>query len=157
MSISRSPGRPRIRTRTPRFSGGLSARPGFTLLEIMIVMVIACVLMAIALPGAGRLQRAMQMDSGAQQFSRELTRAQTEAIKRNRSRSVKKVNDSTYQVEGMAAAVLPDGVKFAATSADSVRFAAFGPPPAGGAVFGLQLADLSRRVTVTASGLVSVQ
>lgn len=132
-------------------------RRGFTLIEMMIVMVIAGVLMAIALPGSAKLRRAMQMDSGAQQFMRELTRAQTEAIKKNQSRTVAKLSETTYQVEGMAVTELPEGVKFSSTSASTVRFAAFGPPPDGGAVFRLERADLSRIVDVTASGLVSVK
>jgi prepilin-type N-terminal cleavage/methylation domain-containing protein len=132
-------------------------RIGFTLIEMMIVMVIAGVLMTIALPGAAQLQRAMKMDSGAQQFMRELTRAQTEAIKRNQARTVTKVSETTYQVQGMAVTTLPEGVKFSASSATSVQFAAFGPPPLGGAVFRLQLDNLSRNVSVNASGLVTVQ
>lgn len=132
-------------------------RRGFTLLEIIIVMVIAGVLMAIALPGWTKLRRAMQMDAGAQQFMRDITRAQTEAIKKNQSRTVTKLSDSTYQVEGLAPSALPEGVEFSSTSAATIRFAAFGPPPDGGAVFRLELADLSRIVDVNASGLVSVK
>jgi prepilin-type N-terminal cleavage/methylation domain-containing protein len=143
--------------RTPSFPGGRGPRLGFTLIEMMIVMVIAGVLMAVALPGSAKLRRSMQMDSGAQQFMRELTRAQTEAIKKNESRTVTKISETTYQVQGMAVTALPEGVKFSSTSATSVRFAAFGPPPDGGAVFRLELDDLSRIVDVTASGLVSVK
>jgi prepilin-type N-terminal cleavage/methylation domain-containing protein len=132
-------------------------RLGFTLIEVMIVIVIAGALIAIALPGSAKLWRAMQMDAGAQHFMRELSRAQTEAIKKNEGRTVSKLTDSTYRVEGIGDRTLPEGVKFSSTSATSVRFAAFGPPPNGGAVFRVQLADLSRIVEVTASGLVSVQ
>ena len=132
-------------------------RLGFTLIEMMIVMVIAGILMTIALPGAARLRLAMQMDSGAQQFMRELTRAQTEAIKRNQARTVSKISETTYQVEGMPVTALPEGVKFASNSATSVRFASFGPPPLGGAIFRLELANLSRVISVNASGLVTVQ
>lgn len=136
---------------------GVRARLGFNLIEVLIAMVVAGLLMAIALPGSAKLHRSMRMDSGTQVFMRELMRAQTEAIKRNQSRSVTKVNDSTFQVEGRAESVLPDGVRFAATSADSVRFAAFGPPPGGGAVFRLEYGDLSRIVDVNPSGLVSLK
>jgi Tfp pilus assembly protein FimT len=120
-------------------------------------MVIAGVLMTIALPGSAKMRRSMQMDSGAQQFMRELSRAQTEAINNNQSLTVTKINDSTYQIEGKPQATLPEGVKFTSTSATSIRFAAFGPPPNGGAVFRVQLADLSRIIEVTSSGLVSVK
>lgn len=132
-------------------------RIGFTLIEMMIVMVIAGVLMTIALPGAARLQRAMKMDSGAQQFMRELTRAQTEAIKRNQARTVTKVSETTYQIQGLPVRTLPEGVKFSASSATAVQFASFGPPPLGGAVFRLELGGLSRNISVNASGLVTVQ
>lgn len=128
-----------------------------TLIELMIVIVIAGVLMAITLPGTAKIRNGMQMDSGAQQFMRELSRAKTEAIKKNQARTVKKLSATTYQVEGLPVTTLPEGVKFSTTSADSVSFAAFGPPNTGAAVFRLELANLSRIVNVNVSGLVSVQ
>lgn len=136
---------------------GRIARLGFTLLEIIIVMSIAGILLVISVPGSAKLKRAMQMDAGAQVFMRELTRAQTEAIKKNQSRTVTKISDTTFQVEGMPVTELPEGVKFSATSAPTIRFASFGPPPDGGAVFRLEVADLSRVVDVSPSGLVSVK
>lgn len=141
----------------PSLSGGRGAPRGFTLIEMIMVLVIAGVLMSIVLPGTTRLRNGMQIDSGAQTFMRELMRAQTQAIKKNTPRTVKKLGATTYQVEGLAVTTLPEGVKFASGSADSARFAAFGPPLTGASVFRFELANLTRTVRVTASGLVSVQ
>lgn len=134
-----------------------SAR-GFTLVEAVMVMVLAGMLMAIGLPRFREQRSRYQLDTAAYQLAGDLRRAQIEAIRRNQPVTLERINDSTYNVDFIGDRLLTDNVRFAtALSADSVRLAAFGPPTTGAQSFVVQIGGAQKTVTVSAAGLVTVQ
>jgi prepilin-type N-terminal cleavage/methylation domain-containing protein len=132
------------------------SRRGFTLVEIVIVIVVAGLLMGIAAPRFTTMRNRYRLDAGARQLAGELRRAQTEAIKRNKTIVVAKVNDSTFSMTDVGNRFLESGVKFTAP-AMTVSMASFGPPVGGTATFTVTYAGSTKTVTVGTNGLVTVQ
>ena len=132
-------------------------RRGMTLVEMMIVIVIAGFLFVIALPRLGKVRDSVQMDSAAQQLLGDLRRLQVEAIKRNQSARLQRTGAATYNMDFVGARTLDGGVTFDVGSATEIRMASFGPPIGGGATFILESGTRQRTVTVSPAGLVSVQ
>jgi prepilin-type N-terminal cleavage/methylation domain-containing protein len=132
------------------------SRQGFTLVEAVIVIVVAGLLLGIAVPRFTTMRNNYRLDAGARQLAGELRRAQTEAIKRNKTIVVAKVNDSTFSMTDVGNRFLESGVKFTAP-AMTVSLASFGPPVGGGSTFTINYAGRTKTVTVGANGLVSVQ
>jgi prepilin-type N-terminal cleavage/methylation domain-containing protein len=143
------------------------ARRGFTLVETLLVIVVVGILLAIALPRFAEARQRMQLDTAAYQLAGDLRRAQVEAIKRNRTIELAKTGASTYDIQSVATLLVPlvtvfhtrafeSNVTFAA-GAMSVQMASFGPPIGGGANFTVELNGRQKVVTVSASGLVTVQ
>jgi type II secretory pathway pseudopilin PulG len=122
------------------------------------VMVLAGLLMAIAIPGYRTQRNRYQLDTAAYQLAGDLRRSQIEAIRRNQPVTLERINDSTYNIDFIGDRVLQDRVRFnTGASADSVRLAAFGPPTTGARSFVVQLGGAQKTVTVSAAGLVTVQ
>jgi prepilin-type N-terminal cleavage/methylation domain-containing protein len=132
-----------------------SAR-GFTLVEAVMVIVLAGILMGIALPRFRESRRRYQIDTAAYQLAGDLRRAQVEAIKRNQTIVVAKTDDSTYSITAIGNRRFETGVVFDA-AAMTVSLASFGPPIGGGATFTINHAGRTKAVTVGANGLVTVQ
>jgi type II secretion system protein H len=130
---------------------------GFTLVETLTVIVLAGMLMAIALPRFREQRRRYQLDTAAYQLAGDLRRAQVEAIRRNTPVTLERINDSTYNIDFIGDRPLQDVRFVAGLSADSVRLAAFGPPPTGARSFVVTSNGAQRTVTVSAAGLVTVQ
>ncbi len=136
----------------------LPNRRGFTLVETMMVIVLAGMLLGIALPRFREQRRRYQLDTAAHQLAGDLRRAQVEAIRRNQPVTVERINDSTYNIDFVGDRLFEGSVKFStALSADSVRLAAFGPPTTGARSFVVQRDGAQKTVTVSAAGLITVQ
>ena len=131
---------------------------GFTLVETVMVLVLAGLLMGIALPPLQQSRRRYQLDTAAYQLAGDLRRAQIEAIRRNQPVTLERINDSTYNIDFIGDRLFEGSVKFAtALSADSVRLAAFGPPTTGARTFVVQRDGAQKSVTVSAAGLITLQ
>jgi type II secretion system protein H len=131
---------------------------GFTMVEIVMVIVLVGLLVGIALPRFRESRRRYQLDTAAHQLAGDLRRAQVEAIRRNQPVTLERINDSTYNVDFIGDRLFDASVKFAtALSADSVRLAAFGPPTTGARTFVVQRDGAQKTVTVSAAGLITVQ
>jgi type II secretion system protein H len=131
---------------------------GFTLVETMMVIVVAALMMGIALPRFREQRRRYQLDTAAHQLAGDLRRAQVEAIRRNQPVTLERINDSTYNVDFIGDRLFDGSVKFAtALSADSVRLAAFGPPTTGARSFVMERDGAQKTVTVSAAGLITIQ
>jgi prepilin-type N-terminal cleavage/methylation domain-containing protein len=130
---------------------------GFTLIEAMIVVVVAGLIMAIVLPGFHAMRQRTHLDTAAQQLVGDLRRAQVEAIKRNRSIKLTRTGASSYTIDSIGNRSFDDGITFGPTSMLSVRMAAFGPPVGGGATFIVRVGGRQKTVAVSAAGLVNVQ
>jgi prepilin-type N-terminal cleavage/methylation domain-containing protein len=131
---------------------------GFTLVEAVMVMVVAGLMMAIALPRFREQRDRYALDTAAYQLAGDLRRGQVEAIRRNQPVTLERINDSTYNVDFVGDRLFEGSVKFSiALSADSVRLAAFGPPTTGARSFVVRRSGAQKTVTVSAAGLVTVQ
>jgi prepilin-type N-terminal cleavage/methylation domain-containing protein len=135
----------------------VSGRKGFTLVETVIVIVLAGMLLTFAVPQFSESRRRYQVDTAAHQLAGDLRRAQVEAIRRNTPITLRRFDDSTYTVDFIGVRMLESGVTFAGWSADSVRMAVFGPPTTGARAFTVMRDGIQKTVTVSAAGLVAVQ
>jgi prepilin-type N-terminal cleavage/methylation domain-containing protein len=132
------------------------SRRGFTLIEAALVIVVAGLLLAVAVPRFTAMRNGLQLDTAAYQLAGDLRRAQIEAIKRNQTITVAKTAASTYNIQLIGDRTFESNVQFAA-GAMTVGMASFGPPVGGGATFTLNHAGRTKTVRVGANGLVTVQ
>lgn len=137
-------------------SGTAARRPGFTLLEVLIVMAISAIVMGIAVAPMQATARAARLENARQALIGDLRLARVEAIRRNRSVDVTLVSDSTYTIEYIGSRSLKDGVTFASGTA-ALRFAPFGPVMTGMGSYVLELEGESSTVAVSAAGNASAQ
>jgi type II secretion system protein H len=131
-------------------------QPGFTLLEVLVVIMIMGVAAGVALPPLQAASRTSRLEASAQQLIGDLRVARTEAIRRNAAVYVARTGASTYHVQHVGHRSLPDGVTFQ-SGPDTVRFAAFGPVLTGAATYSLRLKLASTTVRVTTAGNAHVQ
>ena len=135
-----------------------SHRGGFTLLELIIVVVVTLVLVDMAVPMISGTLRDLSLDTTSREFVADLRRARVEAMRTNSAVTVKvEAGSSAYRIDGVGARILSNDVTFSADGADSVRFASFGPTLSGPATFVLTLGGLGKKVVVLASGMPTVE
>ena len=129
---------------------------GFSLIELLVVLVVIGTALTIALPKAAALRQGMLLDGAAQQVLGDLQRAQFEAIKRNQSLKVVLTGPTSYTVQFIGARELDGGVQFV-SAPDTMRFASFGPPASGQAIYVLRLGSREKRVEISAAGFLRVR
>src|SRR5918993_2836686 len=107
----------------------IMSRRGFTLVEAVLVVVIAGMLLAIAAPRFTAMRNGFLIDTAAYQLAGDLRRAQVEAVKRNVTLTVAKTSSTTYSMtynlagaQTMANRTFEPGVEFDA-AAMTVSFA----------------------------------
>ena len=129
---------------------------GFSLIELLVVLVVIGTALTIALPKAAALRQGMLLDGAAQQVLGDLQRAQFEAIKRNQSLKVVLTGPTSYNVQFIGARELDGGVQFV-SAPDTMRFASFGPPASGPAIYVLRFGSREKRVEISAAGFLRVR
>jgi prepilin-type N-terminal cleavage/methylation domain-containing protein len=136
-------------------------RRGFSLIEMLIVIVIIGIGSALSIKGMVSIRSSFTLDQAAQELQSQLRRAQSEAIRQNRRITVTMVNDSTYRLSVTASGTLiveeqlPWPVKFVTPSAASVIVQSFGHPLTS-AQFVVANYRSKRTVAVSALGRVTV-
>lgn len=129
------------------------ARRGVTLIEMMIVVVILGITAGVAWPKFIETRQQLAVESAAQRLQQDLGLARTEAIKRNRSMSLRRIGMDSYQVDSVPQRVFPDGVRFKGGAPAVVTFVPFGPLTTGPASFEVAYGNYSKRVVINAAGL----
>jgi type II secretory pathway pseudopilin PulG len=132
-------------------------RKGVTLLELAVVATMAGLMLGILVPRISSFREQMLVDSTAQGLARDIIRARGEALKRNESVSVTRLDDTAYRVRTEAPRRLPPGLTFANTSVSEVRFAPFGLVSAGVGSMTVKTGSRERRVIVRTTGHVRVE
>lgn len=131
-------------------------RSGYTMLEIIIVVVVAGLIVMLTFPQVGETVRRMELDGATQKLASDLRRARIEAMRRNASVYVAKKDNVTYEIQYVGDRKLPNDVVFDGSSPDTVKFAAFGPTLTGPATYTLSRGGYSTTLLVEASGMASV-
>lgn len=135
---------------------GAEDRKGFTLMEVIIVMMITGILLGMAVPAISESLTSIRLQTTARGFAADLRRARIEALRRNISVSVRAQTAGAYQIDSVGQRTLEGGVTFASSSADSVRFASFGPSLTGAVTFVLTIGSDSVNVAVAPSGISNI-
>jgi hypothetical protein len=129
-----------------------------TLLELAVVATLAGLLLGIVMPRIASFREHMLLDSTAHTLARDVIRTRGEALKRNEFVSIKRLDDTAYQVRSEAPRRLPAGLTFdVGSSVDSVRFAPFGLVAFGVGSMRLRAGNATRRVIVRTTGHVRVE
>jgi prepilin-type N-terminal cleavage/methylation domain-containing protein len=133
-------------------------RPGFTLIEVILVMVILAIVASFALPPAARTYRIVRINLAADQLRADLARARSEAVLRNQPVALTRNSTTTYTITGMATRTLPEGITFESDSSAGVTFTTYGTVTAASAqTFDLRVRTLNRAITVNPAGFVLLQ
>jgi prepilin-type N-terminal cleavage/methylation domain-containing protein len=131
-------------------------RRGFTLIELMIVITIIGITAAVAWPKFTETRQQMAVESAAQRLLQDLGLARTEAIKRNRPMSLRRIGAYAYRVDSVPMRELSDGVRFKGGAPPVVTFVPFGPLTTGPASFQVVLGDYSKRIDINAAGFARI-
>ncbi len=134
----------------------IEGRCGYTILEIIIVIIISMVIVGFAFPQVLGTVRRIKLDGATEQLTSDLRRARIDAMRRNASVYVAKKDSVTYEIQYVGDRKLPSNVVFDGSSPDTVRFASFGPTLTGPATYTLSSRGYSATVLVEASGWASV-
>ena len=129
-----------------------SSRRGFTLLELLVVLVMIGFTMGIVAPRFTEYRTRWELESAAQQLVGDIHRARIEAFKRNQVVWVAVSSSSAYAMRFLGARELPEATTFGAGISDTVRFTPYGPTLTGPVDFGLEHRGRSVVVRVDAAG-----
>ena len=138
---------------------------GFSLFEIMIVMVIVGVLLMILVPNASRAMQVWRLDGGVRMVSGKLMEARIDAIKRNRQSwlsintsgqvQVQTTDDTPATIDVGFPGLLQQSVSFQSGAPTEVRYDSMGRPTVTRTIV-IETADLQKTITVSATGRVTV-
>jgi type IV fimbrial biogenesis protein FimT len=131
-------------------------RRGVTLIEMMLVVAVVGITAGFAWPKFSQTRQQMAVESAAQRLLRDLGLARTEAIKRNRPMSLRRIGMDAYRVDSVPMRVFSEGVHFQGGSPAVVTFVPFGPLTTGAASFRVTTGNYSKRVDINAAGFARI-
>jgi prepilin-type N-terminal cleavage/methylation domain-containing protein len=132
------------------------SRRGVTLVELMIVVAILGITAGFAWPKFIETRHQLAVESAAQRLTRDLGLARTEAIKRNRPMSLRRIGMDAYRVDSIPVREFAGGLRFRSGAPAVVTFVPFGPLTTGPAVFEVELGHYSKRVEINAAGFARI-
>ena len=139
---------------------------GFTIFELMIVVMIIMIVLMVAVPSVGRVLETLRLDGSASMLHNKIMEARINAIKRNRSAWLQ-IDAVNLQVQVQTTdnvpatinvgdpGLLQKTVGFQAGSPFEVRFDSMGRPVAP-RTFVLETSNMQKTITVTATGRITV-
>jgi prepilin-type N-terminal cleavage/methylation domain-containing protein len=133
---------------------------GFSLIELIIVVLVVALLATLALPSVQRTMQLYRLETGTSYILHRLTEARLTAIKRNRDSwleinqanktlTLKSTNDAGQQISLGYPTFLPEGIQFNGATPDSVIFTSLGRNRANGITqIKLKLAAANKNKTI---------
>ena len=138
--------------------GAGARRPGFTMIEVVFVLVFFSIVMTMMLPSMVSSQQKMRIDAAAQQLTIDLSRARSEAVNRNQAVTVTRTGATTYGIPGVGDRELDGKVMFDTGSATTITFASYGTlTPAASRTLTLRLGSQTRTVAISSAGFARVR
>ena len=158
-----------IKTMNPQIEGTrrtASSKRGFTLFELMIVVLVASTLLVLLAPNAVRTYQTWRLNAGASMIYNKVMEARINAIKRNRQAwlsideanrrvQVQTTDDVPLTINVGSPALLQNTVSFQSGSPTEVRFDSMGRPTAPQTII-IETSTTSKTITISATGQVTV-
>jgi len=133
-------------------------RPGFSMIELVLVMTIIGTVATIAVPPMVGSQNKLRLDAAVQQLTVDLARARSEAMNRNQTVTVTRTEANRYTVPSVGVRELDTHITFGTGSATTISFTSYGAlTPVATQTLVLRLAGETRTVSVSAAGFTSVR
>ena|SRR5688500_3963949 len=133
-------------------------RPGFTMIELLLVMTIIGTVATMAVPPMVSSQNKLRLDAAVQQLTLDLAHARSEAMNRNQTVTVTRTDANRYTVPSVGVRELETQITFGTGSATTISFTSYGAlTPVATQTLVLRLAGETRTVSVSAAGFSSVR
>ena len=133
-----------------------TARPGFTLTELTIVLLLIGIIASMAMPRITQTRDRLTLETATHEFARGFSLARSEAIRLNRRVTIQPAGDTAY-VLSTGQMNLPHGGRFTVVPDDSISFASFGPPVAGVGTYEITYKGRTSTIEISAAGFVRVR
>lgn len=134
----------------------IPGRTGFTLTELTVVLMMIGVLTSMAMPKVTQTRDRLTLETATHEFARGFSLARTDAIRLNRTLTVRPAGDTAY-VLPTGQLSLPYGARFSAAPNDSIVFASFGPPVVGIGTYEITYKGRTSTIEISAAGFVRVE
>ena|SRR5687768_13273686 len=133
-------------------------RPGFTMVELLLVLTVIGTMATMTVPPMMSSQNKLRLDAAVQRLTIDLARARSEALKQNQSVTVTRTSATQYTVPSAGVRELDGQITFSTGSATAITFTSYGAlSPVATQTLVLQLAGETRTVQVSAAGFTSVR
>ncbi len=152
-----------------RSKGFLHPEKGFSMPELLIVLLIVAIITVIALPNGIRQLQLYRLETSVSIVSNKLMEARMGAIKRNRTTwlridkttktaQIKTTNDAAQTIDVDYAEKLPEGMMLTSTESVEVSFDSMGRSNSGGQFFTVKEVKTGKRkdIAVSPAGKISV-
>ena len=131
-------------------------RKGFTLTELTVVLFMIGIITSMAMPRITQTRDRLTLETATHEFARAFSLARSEAIRLNRTVTIKPAGDTAY-VLSTGQMNLPNGAHFTAVPDDSISFRSFGPPAVGVGNYEITYKGRTSTIEISAAGFVRVE